>query len=101
MPSPKRTRRTAPPAKPQDAMDALIADALRRLEQLGAYIDAHQNELSTAELARLLAVHGENTARLGRLLRHARAMSGAAADGLLDAIGKALDEIANQLDIQL
>lgn len=88
-------------ANPNAAMDALIADAMRRLQQLGAYIDAHQHELSTAELARLLAVHGENTARLGRLMRHARAMSGAAADSLLDAIGKALDEIATQLQTDI
>lgn len=101
MPSPKRTRRATPPADPSATMDALIADALRRLQQLGAYIDAHQDELATAELARLLAVHGENTARLGRLLRDARALSGAAADGLLDAVGKALDEIATQLGVNL
>jgi hypothetical protein len=82
-------------------IEAVIADALQRLRQLGAYIDAHQDALSTAELARLLAVHGENAARLGRLLRDARALSGAAGDGLLDAIGKALDEIATQLGVEL
>ncbi len=101
MPSPKRTRRAAPSAKPAAAIEEIIADALRRLQQLGAYIDAHQDVLSTTELARLLSVHGENAARLGRLLRDAHALSGDAADGLLDAVGKALDEIATQLGIDL
>lgn len=101
MPLPKRTRRAVPAARPAATIEEVIADALRRLQQLGGYIDAHQDELSTTELARLLSVHGENAARLGRLLRDAHALSGAAADGLLDAVGKALDEIATQLGIDL
>ncbi|PWH15544.1 MAG: hypothetical protein DDG58_10955 [Ardenticatenia bacterium] len=101
MPSPKRTRRATPPAEPDAAIREVVADALRRLHQLGAYLDAHQEALSTAELARLFSVHGENAARIGRLLRDARALSGDAADGLLDAVGKALDEIATQWGVEL
>jgi hypothetical protein len=53
------------------------------------------------ELARLLALHGQNASRIGRLLRDQRALSGAAADGLLEAIAKALDEISTELGIKL
>ena len=101
MSSPRRTRRVTPPPEPGAALQEVVADALRRLQQLGAYLDAHQDELSTAELARLLSVHGENAVRIGRLLRDARALSGDAADGLLDAVGKALDEIATQWGLEL
>ncbi|MGQ9502730.1 MAG: hypothetical protein ACUVSF_13590 [Anaerolineae bacterium] len=101
MSSPRRTKRASPSAELPTTIEDVIADALRRLQQLGAYIDAHQDELSTTELARLLSVHGENAARLGRLLRDARALSGVATDGLLDAVGKALDEISTQLGIEL
>lgn len=101
MPSPKRTQHVAPPARLPVTIEEIIADALRRLQQLGDYIDAHQGALSTAELARLFSVHGENAARLGRLLRDARALSGEATDGLLDAVGKALDEISTQIGIDL
>ena len=54
-----------------------------------------------ADLAKLLAIHGQNASRLGRLLRDKRALSGESADGLLSALGTALDEIATELGITL
>jgi hypothetical protein len=50
---------------------------------------------------KLFSLHGQNASRLGRLLRDQRALSGQAADGLLDAIGKALDEISTELGVTL
>jgi len=90
-----------PSADPAVIIEEIITDAMHRLRQLGDYIDAHMDELSTTELARLLSVHGENTVRLGRLLRDAHVLSGEATDGLLDALGKALDELSTQLGIAL
>jgi hypothetical protein len=53
------------------------------------------------ELAHLLALHSQNAARLGRLLRDQRALSGEAADGLSNAITQALDELATEWGIDL
>jgi hypothetical protein len=53
------------------------------------------------ELAHLLALHSQNAARLGRLLRDKRALSGEAAEGLSSAIDQALDELATEWGIDL
>jgi hypothetical protein len=53
------------------------------------------------DLARLMALHSQNAARLGRLLRDKRAISGEAADGIAGAISLALDELANEWGIEL
>ncbi len=52
-------------------------------------------------MARLLALHGQNASRIGRLLRDKRALSGASADGILGAIGQALDELSTELGVPL
>jgi hypothetical protein len=78
-----------------------VRDCFDKQTRLSAYIEAHADELDVADLARLLALHGQNASRLGRLLRDKRALSGQSADGLLDALGKALDELGTELGIQL
>lgn len=82
-------------------LDDVIADALAKHERLSAYIEEHAADLDPEQLARLLALHGQNASRLGRLLRDKRALSGKAADGLLDALGKALDELSTELGVKL
>jgi hypothetical protein len=82
-------------------IDDVIADALRKHERLSAYIEEHAAEFDPDVLARLLALHGQNATRLGRLLRDKRALSGKAADSLLDALGKALDELSTELGVKL
>jgi hypothetical protein len=82
-------------------IDDLVEDAMAKQGRLAAYIDNLPAEAGAEELCRLLALYGQNVSRLGRLLRDQRALSGESADGLLDAIGKALDEISTELGVAL
>lgn len=82
-------------------MDDIIADLLTKQSRLSALLDEIDDPTEVLGAARLFAVHGQNAARLGQLLRARRALSGASADGLLDAIGKALDEISTELGVTL
>jgi|DewCreStandDraft_4_1066084.scaffolds.fasta_scaffold03678_7 hypothetical protein len=104
-PKGNQNRRThgnyARPTTPLASIDDVIADAMRRQSELTNYIDARAAEMTTDDLIRLFALHGQNASRLGRLLRDARALSGKSADSLLDAIGTALDEINTQLGTNL
>jgi len=86
--------------KPFETIDDVIADALDKQARLSAILD-NTADLDGADLAKLLAIHGQNASRLGRLLRDKRALSGESADGLLTALGTALDEIATELGITL
>ena len=76
---------------------------LERQSQLSSYIEAQtvQGQVEIAEMAKLLGLLGQNASRIGRLLRDQRALSGSAADGLLNAISAALDEISTELGIKL
>ena len=82
-----------------ETIDDVIADALDKQARLSAILD--DPTLDAHDLAKLLAIHGQNASRLGRLLRDKRALSGESADGLLTALGTALDEIATELGITL
>ena len=83
-------------------IDGILADLAERQARLTAYLEQVLVEGGDiAEVAKVFALHGQNASRLGRLLRDQRALSGDSADGLLDAIGKALDEIGTELGIKL
>jgi len=83
-------------------IDGIVADLAERQARLTAYLEQVLTEGGDiAEVAKVFALHGQNASRLGRLLRDKRALSGDSADGLLDAIGKALDEISTELGIRL
>lgn len=83
-------------------IEAVVADLAERQAQLTEYLAALMDRgADVEEVARLFALHGQNASRLGRLLRDQRALSGESADDLLDAIGKALDEISAELGIEL
>ena len=88
-----------PRGKGFETIDDVIADALDKQARLSAILD--DPTLDAHDLAKLLAIHGQNAGRLGRLLRDQRALSGESADGLLSALGTALDEIATELGITL
>ena len=90
----------ARPDRPFETIDDVIAAALDKQARLSAILD-NSADLDGADLAKLLAIHGQNASRLGRLLRDKRALSGESADGLLSALGTALDEIATELGITL
>jgi len=93
----------AQPAKELHTIDDILTDALQKQAQLSAFIETAvaTGEIDVETVTKLLALHGQNASRLGRLLRDKRALSGDSADGLLDAIGKVLDEISTELDVQL
>ena len=87
------------PAHPP--INGIIHDLVARQEQLSAIIDDHLAELTIPDLARLLAIHGQNASRLGRLLRDRRALGGDAADGFTQAIGAALNELGTMWGVDL
>ncbi len=95
--------------RPLETIDDVIADALDKQARLSAILDntadvrgaPRDSARDLADLAKLFAIHGQNASRLGRLLRDQRALSGESADGLLAALGTALDEIATELGITL
>lgn len=93
----------AQPVKELSTIDDILADAMKRQAQLSSFIDecCATGEADVETMAKLLALHGQNASRLGRLLRDQRALSGASADGLLAAVSAALDEISTELDLPL
>ena len=83
-------------------IDGVIADLADRQARLTAFLERVLVEGGDViEVAKVFALHGQNASRLGRLLRDKRALSGQSADGLLEAIGVALDEISTELGIRL
>ncbi len=76
----------------------VVADLQRKMEKLSAMIDGCQDPET---VLKLMGLHAQMASRLGRLERDKRALDGKAADGLLEAIGKALDEISTELGIKL
>lgn len=91
----------AQPTQPITSIEDLVTDALAKQTRLSAYIESHAEEMDTDAMLKLLALYGQNASRLGRLLRDKRALSGEAANGLMDAIGAALDEIGTELGRKL
>ncbi len=91
------------PAKALRSIDDVVADALQRQSELSAFIEQQitTGQLDIEAMAKLLALHGQNASRIGRLLRDKRALSGASADGILGAIAQALDELSTELGIVL
>jgi len=89
------------PPKDLRTIDDILTDALQKQAQLSAFIEnaVATGDVDVETVTKLLALHGQNASRLGRLLRDKRALSGESADGLLDAIGTVLDEISTEMDI--
>ncbi len=76
----------------------VVTDLQRKLGRVSGMIDGCRDPDRAVQL---LGLYGQMASRLGRLERDKRALEGKAADGLLDAIGKALDEISTELGIKL
>jgi hypothetical protein len=83
------------------SLDDIIQDLATRQRRLSAYIDSQGDDISVDEIVKLLRLHGQNASRLARLLRHKRALSGEAADGLSAAIAQAPDELSTELGVEL
>jgi hypothetical protein len=82
----------------------VILDLASKQAQLSQLIDACFEKLdprTIPDLARLLALHGQNASRIGRLLRDRQALTSETSDELTDAIDAALDELANGWQIEL
>jgi hypothetical protein len=90
-------RTGAHPVQIHDIGD-VVADLQRKMARLSELIDGCEDPEA---LIKLMSLHAQVASRLGRLERDKRALDGKAADGLLDAIGKALDEISTELGIKL
>jgi hypothetical protein len=82
-------------------IEEVIRDLAAQQAWLSNHIDNQRDELNTVNLARLLALHGQNASRLGRLLRDQRVLSGEAADSIAGAIDQAFDELSIIFGMQL
>ncbi|MDX1664830.1 MAG: hypothetical protein R3272_13645 [Candidatus Promineifilaceae bacterium] len=74
---------------------------LRRLMEYLARVQEAEGELSRADLATIGPLILRSTHNIARLLRDRRALSGDSADGLMGAIGQALDELSTEWGIEL
>jgi hypothetical protein len=86
------------PATELHNIDDVVGDLMRRQSQLSAFIESHvaTGDVDIESMAKMLGLLGQNASRIGRLLRDQRALSGAAADGLLGALSTALDELGSE-----
>ncbi|MGD8491253.1 MAG: hypothetical protein PVG54_14420 [Anaerolineae bacterium] len=93
----------AQPPRQAEIIAATIADLAVKQQRLSALIDhcLEKDAPSLRELVRLLALHGQNASRLGRLLRDQQALSDPAADELSQAIDLALDELSAEWGVEL
>jgi hypothetical protein len=84
------------PAQALETLDDVIRDMLEWQSRFTQLIEAKQASegLAVSELAKLLAIHGQNASRIGQLLRDQRALSKEAVDELLGALAVALDEVS-------
>jgi hypothetical protein len=94
------------PLDPSVDIDTRIADLNRRIEQLSAYIDAAQigtcdDCIDVDQYTRLLALHGQLTSRLGRLLRDKQIVAPEENNLLALAINDALDQASDILGVKL
>jgi hypothetical protein len=96
-PAPRRCSATT------DISDVIL-DLAAKQAQLSQLIDACFEALdprTIPDLARLLALHGQNASRIGRLLRDRQALSSETTDELTEAIDAALDELTEGWQIDL
>lgn len=102
-PVPDRGPDSAPePAVTLDILD-VIADLAAKQLCLSRYIDEclAAGDTAVPDLTRLLALHSQNAARLGRLLRDKRALLPDADDERTAAISQALDELSEEWGVEL
>lgn len=79
-----------------------IEDAVENLGEQLARSTAILAETDEPEVfIKIFNLHAQALSRQGRLLRDQRALSGDSADGLLDAIGQAIDELATEFGWKL
>ena len=101
------------PAEEDQASDGqmlrgIVLDLVAKQQALSALIDrcltgeaGEGDPPATRDLARLMALHSQNAARLGRLLRDKRALTGEDGGEINPAIARALDALAEKWGIDL
>ena len=82
---------------------AVIRDLGAKQQILSDLIDRclAEGDLPTGDLARLLALHSQNAARLGRLLRDQQALGDPTATLMVEALNAALDELSEEWGVEL
>jgi hypothetical protein len=90
------------PAATPDILD-VIADLAAKQLCLSRYIDEclAAGDTAVPDLTRLLALHSQNAARLGRLFRDKQALLPDADDERTAAIFQALDELSEEWGVEL
>lgn len=69
--------------------------------KLFEYIEDHFPNLEVQEIVSLFSLFGQNSNRIGRLLRDLRAISGETSDSLAGAIASALGSVGDEMGINL
>jgi hypothetical protein len=85
-------------------LNAVIYDLAEKHAQVSALIDQYIESPETAgpgELLRLMQHHAQTASRLGRLLRDQRAVASPVDRGWLAALGRTLDKLSAEWDIEL
>jgi hypothetical protein len=90
----------APTAQTLATIESVIDDLATKQLKLSHYIDTHL-DLDIEQMVMLMALHGQNASRLGRLLRDKRALTGESSDGIAGAIAQALDELSTEIGVKL
>jgi hypothetical protein len=86
------------PSRKLESLSDVIEDLQAKMTRVSDLIDCSEDP---SEVVTLFGLYAQSANRLGRLLRDQRALSGESGDALMDAIGKALDELSTELGIQL
>lgn len=87
-------------------IDSAIAGLIDKMRRLDTIIASHDEVQAPGWppddcLIQLFSLYTQASSRLARLLRHRRALSGEAADGLAGAFAQALDELSTVWGIEL
>ena len=86
---------------PSAGIDTQIDDLDRRIARLGAYIDNNAADLDPLDLVRLLDLHSKMIGRVTRVRRARQSMEGDQNSALTASIGRALDKIGKEWNIDL
>lgn len=86
-------------ATPGELLDELVVMLVEKQAQFHAMLD--RGDLPSEQAMRLFGLLSLNAARVGRLLRDQRALSGEAADGIASAISQALNELSIEMGNEL
>jgi hypothetical protein len=87
-------------AVPVPSIDDVVRDLATKQARLSQYIETClERGVAVPELTRLFTLHGQNSSRLGRLLRDRLVLSGEAGDVVAEAIALALDDLEQELEV--